>query len=162
MSLDMSSCRRDSGWSYLVSCWNSGICVPHGFTIIPHLISAFFQFFPAFLVRQHINGRCSTHGSCGHASHKDIGCHKLQWKQHFTLPDDVFNGYVGVCTCYAICILSRLSNKISADAPLTPILYLARRNASRVPVLGSGWENLVILADSVRCITICRQLLDTA
>ena len=46
--------------------------------------------------------------------------------------------------------------------PLTPILYLARRNASRVPVLGSGWENLVILADSVRCITICRQLLDTA
>ena len=54
----------------------------------------------------------------------------------------------------------RLSNKISADAPLTPILYLGRRNASRVPV--SGWENLLIFADSVRCITIFHQLLDTA
>jgi len=28
MSLDMSSCRRDSGGSYLVSCWNSGLRVP--------------------------------------------------------------------------------------------------------------------------------------
>lgn len=54
------------------------------------------------------------------------------------------------------------SIKFSAVAPLAPILHLGRRNASRVPVLGSGWENLVIIADSVRCITICRQLLDTA
>ena len=33
---------------------------------------------------------------------------------------------------------------ISADAPLTPILHLGRRNASRVPVLGCGWENLTL------------------
>ena len=162
MSLDMSSCRRDSGWSYLVSCWNSGICVPHGFTIIPHLISAFFQFFPAFLVRQHINGRCSTHGSCGYASHEDIGCYKLQRKQHSNLPDDAYDHELGLRAGYAICILSQSSIKISADAPLTLNLHLGRRNASRVPVLGSGWENLVIFADSVHCITICRQLLDTA
>lgn len=55
-----------------------------------------------------------------------------------------------------------LPNKISADAPLTPILHLGRLNASRVPTLGCGRENLVIFADSVRCITIFHQLLDTA
>jgi len=31
MSLDMSSCRRDSGGSYLVRYWNSTLCVPHTF-----------------------------------------------------------------------------------------------------------------------------------
>jgi len=162
MSLDMSSCRRDSGGSCSVSCWNGGLCVPHGFTIIPHLISAFFQFFPALLVRQHINGRCSTDGSCGYASHKDIGCYKLQRKQHFNLPDDVYDHELGLCAGYAICILSQSPIKLCADAPLTPILHLGRRSASRVPALGCGWENLVIFADSVRCITIFHQLLDTA
>ena len=39
----------------------------------------------------------------------------------------------------------RLSNKVSADAPLTQILYLARRNAYRVPALVCGWENLYLL-----------------
>ena len=117
MSLDMSSCRRDSGWSYLVSRWDSRLCVPHGFTIIPHLISAVFQFFPALLVRQDIDRRCSTYGSCGYASHKDIGCYKLQRKQHFNHPDDVFNKDVVVCAGYAICILSQSPIKISADAP---------------------------------------------
>lgn len=33
--------------------------------------------------------------------------------------------------------------KISADAPLTPILHLGRRNASRVPALACGWKNLL-------------------
>lgn len=46
MSLDMSSCRLDSGGSYLVSCWNSGLCVPQGFTIIPHFSSAAPTFLP--------------------------------------------------------------------------------------------------------------------
>ena len=162
MSLDVSSCRRDSGGYYLVSCWNSRLCVPHGFTIIPHLISAFFQFFPALLVRQYINCRSSTHGSCGYASHEDIGCYKLQRKQHSNLPDGIHQTVVGVCAGHSTRILSRSQIKISADAPLTSILHLGRRNASRVPKLVRGWENLVIFADSVRCITICRQLLDTA
>ena len=144
MSLDMSSCRRDSGGSCSVSCWNGGLCVPHGFTIIPHLISAVFQFFPTLLVRQHINCRCSTYGSCGYASHKDIGCYKLQRKQHFNLPDDVYDHELGLCAGYAICILSQSPIKFSADAPLTPILHLGRLNASRVPVLGDSWENLVL------------------
>ena len=141
---------------------HSGLCVPFRPTVLTHFIGTVFKFFSTMLVRHDVNCRCSTYGSCGYASHKDIGGNKLQRKQHFNLPDDVFNKDVGVCACYAICILSQSSIKISADAPLTPILYLARRNASRVPVLGSGWENPIILADSVRCITICRQLLDTA
>ena len=107
MSLDMSSCRRDSGGYYLVSCWNSRLCVPHGFTIIPHLISAVFQFFPALLIRQYINCRSTTHGSGGHASHKDIGCYKLQRKQHSNLPDDVHTLKLGLCAVDAICILSQ-------------------------------------------------------
>ena len=149
MSLDMSSCRRDSGGSCSVSCWNGGLCVPHGFTIIPHLISAFFQFFPALLVRQHINGRCSTDGSCGYASHEDIGCYKLQRKQHFNLPDDVYDHELGLCAADAICILSQSPVKTSSDAPLAPILYLGRQNASRVPVSGWGWKNLLIFTKSV-------------
>ena len=36
-----------------------------------------------------------------------------------------------------------LPNKISADAPLTPILYLGRRNAYRLPAAGRGWKNLI-------------------
>ena len=139
----MDRCRRDSGGSYSVSCWNSGLCVPHSFTIIPHLISAVFQFFPALLVRQDIDRRCSTYGSCGYASHKDIGCYKLQRKQHFNLPDDVYDHELGLCAGYATCILSQSPIKFSADAPLTPILHLGRLNASRVPVLGDSWENLV-------------------
>ena len=142
MSLDMSSCRRDRGGSYLVSCWNSGLCVPHGFTIIPHFISAVLQFFPAFLVRQHIHCGCSTYGSCGHASHEDIGCHKLQRKQHANLPDDVYDHELGLCAVDAICILSQSPVKTSSDAPLAPILYLGRRNVSRVPAAGCGRKNL--------------------
>ena len=136
MSLDMSSCRRDSGWSYLVSRWDIRLCVPHGFTIIPHFVCAVFQFFPALLIRKYINCRSSTHGSCGHASHEDIGCNKLQRKQHSKLPDDVFNEYVGVCASYAICILSRTQIKISG-VPLTKNDALGRLNASRVPAAGS-------------------------
>lgn len=117
MSLDMSSCRRHSGGCYSVSCWNSGFCVPHGFTIIPHLISAVFQFFPALLIRQHIYCRSSTYGSCGYASHKDIGCYKLQWKQHSNLPDDIYYQKLGLCAVDAICILSQLPVKNSSDAP---------------------------------------------
>ena len=135
MSLDMSSCRRDSGGSCSVSCWNGGLCVPYGFTIIPHLISAFFQFFPALLVRQYINRRSSTYGSYGYASHKDIGCYKLQRKQHFNLPDDVYDHELGLCAGYAICILSQSPIKISTVAHLRQILYLGRQNASRLPML---------------------------
>ena len=137
MSLDMSSCRRDSGGSYSVSCWNSGLCVPHGFTIIPHLISAFFQFFPALLVRQNINCRSSTHGSCGYASHEDISCNKLQRKQHFNLPDDVISKDVGVCAGYTICVLSRSQIKFSG-IPSSISISLLRRYDSRVPAIGWG------------------------
>ena len=52
-------------------------------------------------------------------------------------------------------------NKISA-VPLVNPKSLQDVNASRVLVLGSGWENLVIFADYVLCITIFHQLLDTA
>jgi hypothetical protein len=52
-------------------------------------------------------------------------------------------------------------NKISA-VPLVNPKSLQDVFASRVPALGCGWENLVIFADSVRCITIFHQLLDTA
>ena len=131
MSLDMSSCRRDSGGSYSVSCWNSGLCVPHGFTIIPHLISAVFQFFPALLIRQYINCRSTTHGSGGHASHKDIGCYKLQRKQHSNLPDDIHRTDVGVCASHATHILSRSQNKISADVP--PYTNPVSRKAKCLP-----------------------------
>ena len=129
----------------LFVCWNSGLCVPHGFTIIPHLISAVFQFFPTLLVRQHINCRCSTYGSCRYASHKEIGCYKLQRKQHSNLLVDVSSKEVGECAGHAICILSRSQIKVSADAPLTQILHLVRRNASCVPAAGCGWENLNVL-----------------
>ena len=141
MSLDMSSCRRDSGGCYSVCCGNSGLCVPHGSTIIPHLISAVFQFFPTLLVRQHINCRCSTYGSCGYASHKDIGCYKLQRKQHSNLPYDVYSIEVGVCAGCAICILSRLPIKVSV-VPLVNPKNLQGVFASRVPAAGRGWENL--------------------
>ena len=134
MSLDMSSCRRDSGGSYSVSCWNSGLCVPHSFTIIPHLISAVFQFFPALLVRQDIDRRCSTYGSCGYASHKDIGCYKLQRKQHSNLPDDAYEIEIGVCAGYATCILSRSPIKLSVT-PLAPALALGTNRASAYPRL---------------------------
>ena len=143
MSLDMSSCHRDSGLSYLVSRWDSRLCVPHGFTIIPHFVCAVFQFFPALLIRHNVNCRCSTHGSCGYASHKDIGCHKLQRKQHSNLPDDVFITDVGECAGYAICILSRTQIKVSG-VPLTKNDALGRLNASRVPAMKSGWEYLVL------------------
>ena len=143
MSLDMSSCRRDNGGPYSVGGWNSGLCVPHGFTIIPHLISAVFQLFPALLVRQHIYCRSSTHGSCGYASHEDIGCYKLQRKQHFNLPDDVYDQKLGLCAVDAICILSQSPVKTSSDAPLRGIHPLERRNASRVPTLMSAkWSQL--------------------
>ena len=114
---------------------HSGLCVPFRPTVLAHFVCAVFQFFPALLVRHDVNCRCSTYGSCGYASHKDIGGNKLQRKQHFNLPDDVFNKDVGVCACYAICILSRSPIKISADAPLRKSHPLEKRNASRVPIL---------------------------
>ena len=120
---------------------HSGFCVPFRHTVLAHFVCAVFQFFPALLIRHNVNCRCSTHGSCGYASHKDIGCHKLQRKQHSNLPDDVFVTDVGECAGYAICILSRTQIKVSG-VPLTKNDALGRLNASCVPALGCGCNNL--------------------
>ena len=124
----------------LIGGWHSGFCVPFRPTVLTHFIGTVFKFFSTMLVRHDVNCRCSTYGSCGYASHKDIGGNKLQRKQHFNLPDDVFNKDVGVCACYAICILSRSPIKISADAPLRKSHPPERQNSSRVPAVGCVGE----------------------
>ena len=128
----------------LIGGWHSGFCAPFRPTVFTHFISTVFQLFPALLVRHNVNCRCSTDGSCGNASQEDIGCHKLQRKQHSNLLDDVFITDVGVCTGYAICILSRTQIKFASLAPVT-VWALVCLNALRVPASGCGRKNLITI-----------------